>query len=55
MMEKILNDRLNELKSKLSDYRRPKLDKHLGQDEFILQDFRSRIDEVTQLLKKLNE
>jgi hypothetical protein len=54
-MEKILTNRLNELKSKFSNYRRPKLDKYLGQDDFILQDFRSRIDEVTQLLKKLNE
>jgi len=54
-MEKILKDRLNELKSKYTIYKIPKIDKRIGQDDFIIQDFKSRINEIESILNKIKD
>ena len=53
-MEKILKDRLNHLKSRFREYQNPKMDRK-GQDPFIIQDFRSRIDEIRRIINKCKE
>lgn len=49
-MEKLLKDRLNELKSKLADLEQPKLSKIVSYEE--AQGLRIRIEEIRYLLNK---
>lgn len=52
-MEKLLKDRLNALKSKLSDLEQPKLTKIVSYEE--AQGLRIRIDEIQYLISKHNK
>lgn len=49
-MEKLLRDRLNELKSKLADLEQPKLNKIIN--KYSVANLRIRIEEIRYLLNK---
>jgi len=51
-MEKIIKDRINQLKSDLSTYKQPKMGKYMARYHGLIKETEIRIDELERLINK---
>lgn len=54
-MEKILQDRLNHLKSDLADYEQPKMGKYMPRYATLIDEAKIRINEIEIIIDKINK
>ena len=54
-MEKIIKDRINQLKSDLSTYKQPKMGKYMARYHGLIKETEIRIDELERLINNINK